>query len=377
MKKVITAQDIADARKSGASSIPVAPGTLVTPQAMDDARTYGIALQFGGTPGGAQPAVPMPAPSFAAYRTSGPGALAPVLPGQVPGQVPGHIPAQAPGSMPGPVPGPAAFQPAGPAAFTPAAQAAARPLAQPAAPANGPVPALPKGGPAQSPAGIYCSREAQAIQRLVSAISNFGQPAQETGASTHAMENIPTMSQQGSMTVSPSSACSGDLRSAVRAAVASQLGGGVDMSVLDKVITDVMGASGFSAPAGPQPCGNAPVSTGVTYGTESGGAVLARIPDEFRAEQGAARDAVLLADAVSSDDGGPGVGFMQFADTSFEWTFPSDEVLVVQEGVLTLTAGNGTTLTAQAGDALRVPAGTPFTLTASGKVRCVYSAWPK
>ena len=45
MKKVITAQDISEARKAGATSLPIASHAIVTPQAQDDARSYGITLQ--------------------------------------------------------------------------------------------------------------------------------------------------------------------------------------------------------------------------------------------------------------------------------------------------------------------------------------------
>lgn len=51
MKKVITAQDINAARKAGQTSIDVSGGVLVTPQAADDAREYGIALLRGEASG--------------------------------------------------------------------------------------------------------------------------------------------------------------------------------------------------------------------------------------------------------------------------------------------------------------------------------------
>ena len=45
MKKVITAQDISEARKAGAATLSVPAKALVTPQAQDDARSYGITLR--------------------------------------------------------------------------------------------------------------------------------------------------------------------------------------------------------------------------------------------------------------------------------------------------------------------------------------------
>lgn len=47
-KAVITAYDISMARKAGLTAVTVPAGALVTPQAADDARTYGIALAAPG-----------------------------------------------------------------------------------------------------------------------------------------------------------------------------------------------------------------------------------------------------------------------------------------------------------------------------------------
>ena len=44
MKELISAMNISEARKAGLQSISVPPGALITPQARDDARSYGIAL---------------------------------------------------------------------------------------------------------------------------------------------------------------------------------------------------------------------------------------------------------------------------------------------------------------------------------------------
>lgn len=55
MKKLITGMDISDARKAGIGSISVPPGALITPQARDDAKKYGIALVAQATSCPAQP----------------------------------------------------------------------------------------------------------------------------------------------------------------------------------------------------------------------------------------------------------------------------------------------------------------------------------
>lgn len=47
MKKLITSMDISEARKAGRTGITVPPGALITPQARDDAKNYGIALLDG------------------------------------------------------------------------------------------------------------------------------------------------------------------------------------------------------------------------------------------------------------------------------------------------------------------------------------------
>lgn len=57
-KAVITAFDITTARRAGQTSINVPDGTLVTPQAADDARDHGIALVRGGIPPAAVPSRP-------------------------------------------------------------------------------------------------------------------------------------------------------------------------------------------------------------------------------------------------------------------------------------------------------------------------------
>jgi ethanolamine utilization protein EutQ len=70
MARLITAADVRDAALAGARSLPVAPGTIVTPLARDDARERGIALVSAapaeaadapappwGAPGPAPPAV--------------------------------------------------------------------------------------------------------------------------------------------------------------------------------------------------------------------------------------------------------------------------------------------------------------------------------
>lgn len=61
-------------------------------------------------------------------------------------------------------------------------------------------------------------------------------------------------------------------------------------------------------------------------------------------------------------------GYVEFADTSFGWTFEKPEVLVVLEGQLTIHSGT-TVLNAATGDMCAVEAGAHVTLEARGKVK--------
>ena len=107
------------------------------------------------------------------------------------------------------------------------------------------------------------------------------------------------------------------------------------------------------------------------------GAALVRAADILPAGAGKASSGVTgITEALTPDGHGPGIGYLAFADSSFAWTFAHNEVLVVLEGELSLE-GNGATLRAGPGDALRIDAGAEFTLSAAGPLRCVYSAWPQ
>jgi len=285
MKKVITAQDIQEARKAGLTVFSIPPGTLVTPQAQDDARKYGIALQ----------------------RESA--------------------------------------------------------VAVQAAP-----PAVPV---------AVASREAQAMRNLMAAVA----VAPTTQPSPPAPAAIP----------------GGFVAELISRQVAQQLGNTADMARINAVVQDVLGEQGVSAPAHPaQPvmpptlatpsCGvsftmpgttipgapQAPAQNPVQSGT---GAVLVRGRDALSGRSAAA-GAVTVTDSLLPDAKGPGIGYLQLADSSFEWTFATDEVLLVLEGELRLS-GAGLDLKAGPGDALRLSAGLACTLTATGRVSCVYSAWPK
>lgn len=67
MKKVLTATDIAAARKAGQTSLAVPAGAIITPQAADDAREFGIALVREGTAPAASAQRGVPAQPGTAY----------------------------------------------------------------------------------------------------------------------------------------------------------------------------------------------------------------------------------------------------------------------------------------------------------------------
>jgi len=261
MKKVITAQDLQEARKAGLTAISVSPGALITPQAQDDARKYGIALQRE------------PAASVATQT----------------------------GRM----------------AETPtAASQAVRNLMAAVVPTTPQPPVAP---PFPTPTAIPPEFVAELISRQV----------------------------------------------------AQHLGSGADMARVNAVVQDVLREHGASAPVHPaQPTTQSPVQSG-------NGAVLVYGRDALSASgPGQSAGAVTVTDSLTPDAKGPGIGYMQFTGSSFEWTFTTDEVLLVLEGELRLS-GAGLDLKAGPGDALRLSAGLSCTLTATGRVSCVYSAWPK
>jgi ethanolamine utilization protein EutQ len=82
MARLITAADVRDAALAGARSLPVAPGTIVTPLARDDARERGIALVVAApvseaaaspdpSPGGAGGPAPPPVRPVVRVETRG------------------------------------------------------------------------------------------------------------------------------------------------------------------------------------------------------------------------------------------------------------------------------------------------------------------
>ena len=83
-----------------------------------------------------------------------------------------------------------------------------------------------------------------------------------------------------------------------------------------------------------------------------------------------AKGSVAVMDVLSPAKGdAASVGYLDWENLSFSWTFRRTEVLVVLEGDLNLSI-EGTTFSAAHGDVFSIPAGTEVELSSSGHVRC-------
>lgn len=249
MKKVvITAFDVSTAKKAGQTSLAVPEGALVTPQAADDARDYGISLVRGGS------------------------------------------------SM---------------------------------APLTAALPCAPGSASAVSPS--------TAVPNIAGKQGVGGEPG---------------------------------IADAVRQQVLARLGSAAPASALtslDAVISAVMAALPDAASGG---------GTGTPFIRRAGTVThvdSSALPSQGNVSAGPA--AVAMVEAAQPGAGQPGIGYMNWENASFSWTFTHAEVLVVLEGELTLTVG-GSSLTGRTGDSFLIPAQSAVTLAAKGRVRCVHSSWP-
>ena len=266
MKKIITAQDIRDARKAGQTSLTHPADAIVTPQARDDARAYGIALQS--------------ARADAVLEN-------PVTQGKL------EPPKQ---TMP-----------------------------------------IPK--PLQSPEPLQ-----------------FQAPVQS---------QMPAQGQ-------PSPSGQKALWDMVRAQVAAKLGPAFDAAAVEAVIEGMAG--GHQAQEAVHVAGQ---TAGVAAGQEVHGVTLVQYSGlPGGAGSASSPSGVLLTDVLAPDASGPGVGYLEFASSSFELVFPADEVVTVLEGELCVTVQEKSVV-ARTGEAVRIAAGVSASLSATGPVRCLYTAWPR
>jgi hypothetical protein len=331
MKKcVITAHDINLARKAGRTSLSVPVGALVTPQAADDARAYGIALSPGDLP---QPRAGSPRlPEAEEPAQDGCGAAGA-------GRVYGIAPS--PGDPPQPRAG---------------------------------SPRLPE---AEKPAQDGCG--AAGAGRVYGVAPSPGDPPQPRAGSLRLLE------------AEESAQDSRGAAAEVRRQVLARLDGAAPAG-LDALIAAVM----MSAPRSNEGVDGAfirragnlilvscdPDRGAVTPEVSAASAPGAKPAATFAAvpaEDGAtcAPAAVSMVEALPPDGVHPGIAYMSWKNSSFSWTFPHSEVLVVLEGEIRLTADGGEVLAGKPGDAFLIPAGGAVTLTA-GRLgaRCVHSSWP-
>lgn len=349
-KKIITAETVRAAWQAGRKVITFEPGDIVTQQARDDARQYGLAVtaaeeepreNVAPAPVAPAPAaVPEPAPAV-------PPPAAPAAPGIAPEQMVASVVSQlqqalAPltealgavrASMPAAMPQPSVSVQPVPVTFTPGVNPMAAPLStDPAAPTT----AVPK------PVRSVAEKE---------------------------LSSPPDKSQA-------------DLVARVRSQVLAALPAGIapDSAVVDELIRRTLAEMSAGAGAAAPDSGskgdssvtalttNAP--TAVASGLQQAGGV---IHVDSRAQNWGAgnfKDSVSMLDVLTPQKGAAAaVGYLEWDSLSFSWTFERPEILVVLEGQLQLSI-EGTTFTASAGDVFSIPGGVEVSLGSAGHVKC-------
>ena len=148
------------------------------------------------------------------------------------------------------------------------------------------------------------------------------------------------------------------LVAAIRRGVLSALpSGAADEALIDRLIRSVLAETG-RAPSETRP------------GVRQAGGVT-HVDSRAQNWGGSrAKGSVSVMDVLSPAKGdNAAVGYLDWENHSFSWTFRRAEVLVVLEGELNLTI-EGTTFSAAHGDVFSIPAGTEVLLASSGHVRC-------
>ena len=146
---------------------------------------------------------------------------------------------------------------------------------------------------------------------------------------------------------------------AIRRGVLSALPAGTaDEALIDRLIASVLAEMG--ACAAPETRPGVRQAGGVTH-----------VDSKAQYWGGSrAKGSVAVMDVLSPAKGdAASVGYLDWENLSFSWTFRRTEVLVVLEGDLNLSI-EGTTFSAAHGDVFSIPAGTEVELSSSGHVRC-------
>lgn len=160
------------------------------------------------------------------------------------------------------------------------------------------------------------------------------------------------------------------VRDEVRRQVTARLGGAAPSS-LDAIISAVMAACSVSGAGGA-----APAPSGAPFIRRAGPVIQVSAADlPPQGNMAASPAAVSMVEAAPPAGTHPGLGYMCWENSSFEWTFRHAEVLVVLEGEITLAAGCAA-LAGKGGDSFVIPAQSVVTLTAKGRTRCVHASWP-
>ena len=157
----------------------------------------------------------------------------------------------------------------------------------------------------------------------------------------------------------PAEQRSDDLLVAIRRGVLSALPTGTaDEALIDRLIASVLAEMG--ACAAPETRPGVRQAGGVTH-----------VDSKAQYWGGSrAKGSVAVMDVLSPAKGdAASVGYLDWENLSFSWTFRRTEVLVVLEGDLNLSI-EGTTFSAAHGDVFSIPAGTEVELSSSGHVRC-------
>lgn len=290
-KRIITAETVRLAWKAGQSAVIYAEGDIVTQQAQDDARRYGIYLtaEDSVVP---EPAAPAPAP-------------AEVVPAPVGQQQ--HV--------------------AAPALSAEQLAAATRQLQELLAP-------------------------------LTQALTAHARPAPDVPPVVFTPGVNPMAEPAPVQPQTQDDALVAAIRRRVMAALPA--GSGVDEAFVERLIKSVLAETGGASPASAEVRPGVSRAGGVTH-VDSRAQRRASVP---------VKGSVAVMDVLSPVKGDDAaVGYLEWENLSFSWTFRRTEVLVVLEGELNLSI-EGTTFSAAHGDVFSIPAGTEVVLAASGHVKC-------
>ncbi len=421
MKQLITAETIKEARQAGTRQVFVSPGALITPQAKDDAKLYGIALVEGAQQPLSHEMQYDAMQNMAQVAT--PCAHAPHVPAYAPQTYP-YAPQHAPmygtpqAHMLPPVAQPVAathsvHQPT-PSAYAPApisrlpASGGYQQDGQRGGPvyhswsaheSHGHLPSMPytasptnmqnntqphrvvmnNTSPTQSaPSATLDVATQQLVEQVLAAVASASvpQPAPQP-APQHVMQ-APAAPMQNGQGAQGAAGLTMAVMQRLNTLLAPQ-GGLSAFPGMESTIAGIVAEVAASGAAQGMPT-QAPVT-----GASSAASIAGVDVVPFTTQQPASRvqGEVNIEEALLAHDSaqGPGVTRFSFADTSLVWTFTHHEVLVVTHGTVEVKAsahgaGQMPGQMLCQGAAMRVAPGTSLTLVAHGSASCVCAAWP-